>query len=46
MLGGLRWNLCTEVALDPRVTVNEGSFVLGADFLTSLSGFFHKIQST
>ena len=35
-----------EVALDPRVTVNEGSFVLGADFLTSLSGFFHKIQPT
>ena len=46
MLGGLRWKLWIEVALDPRVIVNEGSFVLGADFLTSLSGFFHKIQST
>ena len=33
MLGGLRWKLWIEVALDPRVTVNEGSFVLGLSFM-------------
>ena len=33
MLGGLRCKSWTEVTSDPRVTVNEGSFVLGLSFM-------------